>query len=249
MRLVPVTAARRDGTQPAAAIAVAEAARPAFTPTRTSTEGLRAELPPRRGHAYQRVKRGLDIGLLVLAAPMLLPVLACCWAAIKATAPRTPAMFAQLRTGRGGRRFRMYKFRTMVPDAEAQKPKLLAMNARQWPDFKVERDPRVTRLGEFLRTTSLDELPQVFNVLKGEMTLVGPRPTSFGAETYEAWQLARLTVPPGITGLWQIEGRGRMEFDERVRLDLIYIGRQSLALDFRILLRTVAVVVTRRGAC
>jgi lipopolysaccharide/colanic/teichoic acid biosynthesis glycosyltransferase len=202
-----------------------------------------------RGRTYLRVKRVLDIGLTVLAAPLLLPLLAVCWAIVKAEMPSAPALFVQLRTGRGGTRFRMYKFRTMVADAEALKPKLAAINERQWPDFKLVEDPRVTRLGSILRKTSLDELPQLLNVLKGDMSLVGPRPTSFGPETYEDWQMERLTVPPGLTGLWQIQGRGEMEFDERVRIDLAYIERQSLALDIQILLRTVTVVFTQRGGC
>lgn len=212
-------------------------------------ERARPDRPWIRARSYQRLKRGFDVGLTFLAAPLLLPLVAMCWGMVKATAPSSPALFVQLRTGKDGRRFRMYKFRTMVPDAEARKAELAAMNERVWPDFKVERDPRVTRLGLVLRTTSLDELPQLFNVLRGDMTLVGPRPTSFGAETYAGWQRERLTVLPGITGLWQVEGRGHMEFDDRVRLDLAYIRRQSLTLDLKILLRTVTVVVKKKGAC
>ena len=222
-------------------------ARTDFRPNLNWFERIRPKPRLIRGWNYQRVKRGLDIGLTVLAAPLLLPLLGACWAAIKAESPRAQALFVQMRTGRDGKRFRMYKFRTMVPDAEALKPTLAAMNERQWPDFKIEHDPRITRLGRVLRKTSLDELPQFLNVLKGEMSLVGPRPTSFGAETYEDWQKERLAVPPGLTGLWQIQGRGEMEFDERVRIDLAYIQRQSLALDFQILFRTVAVVLKKRG--
>jgi lipopolysaccharide/colanic/teichoic acid biosynthesis glycosyltransferase len=224
-------------------------ARSGYQPSLTWVERIQPGQRWIHGRAYERIKRGLDIALLVLMSPLLVPLMGLCWVAIKATSPLAPALFVQLRTGQGGRRFPMYKFRTMVPNAEALKAKLAAMNERQWPDFKVEKDPRVTRLGAFLRKTSLDELPQMFNVLKGDMTLVGPRPTSFGAETYEAWQWERLTVPPGVTGLWQIDGRGHMEFDERVRLDLTYIARRSLSLDFRILVRTVTVVLNKRGAC
>jgi lipopolysaccharide/colanic/teichoic acid biosynthesis glycosyltransferase len=138
-----------------------EATRPDSLKGPAWIETLRPDRRLLRGRAYQRIKRGLDIGLLVLALPLLLPLMAVCWLAIKLTAPTAPAHFVQMRTGQGGRRFRMYKFRTMVPDAEEQKHTLAAINARQWPDFKVDDDPRVTRLGALLRQTSLDELPQV----------------------------------------------------------------------------------------
>jgi lipopolysaccharide/colanic/teichoic acid biosynthesis glycosyltransferase len=202
-----------------------------------------------RGEAYGVAKRILDVATVVLALPLAIPVFLVCWLAVKIEAPRAPAVFVQSRTGRNGRRFRMFKFRTMVPDAEEKKAGLESLNKLSWPDFKVEDDPRITRLGVWLRKTSLDELPQLINVLRGEMSLVGPRPTSFGVETYREWQKARLTVPPGLTGLWQIAGRGEMEFDERVRLDLAYIARRSLALDARILLRTFGAVIRRKGAC
>ena len=114
--------------------------------------------------------------------------------------------------------------------------------------FKITNDPRITRVGRFLRKTSLDEIPQFFNILKGEMSLVGPRPTSFGPETYKLWHTSRLDVMPGLTGLWQIMGRAQLEFDDRLRLDIAYIERASLWLDFNILLRTVAAVFESRGA-
>jgi lipopolysaccharide/colanic/teichoic acid biosynthesis glycosyltransferase len=142
----------------------------------------------------------------------------------------------------------MYKFRTMVPDAETLKAKYAYMNELQWPDFKITNDPRITRVGRFLRKTSLDEIPQFFNILKGEMSLVGPRPTSFGPETYKLWHTSRLDVMPGLTGLWQIMGRAELEFDDRLRLDIAYIERASLWLDFNILLRTVTAVFESRGA-
>jgi lipopolysaccharide/colanic/teichoic acid biosynthesis glycosyltransferase len=128
------------------------------------------------------------------------------------------------------------------------KPKYAHLNELQWPDFKITNDPRITRLGKFLRKTSLDELPQLFNVLKGEMSLVGPRPTSFGPETYKLWHTSRLDVMPGLTGLWQIMGRAQLEFDDRLRLDIAYIERASLWLDIAILLRTVTAVFQSRGA-
>jgi lipopolysaccharide/colanic/teichoic acid biosynthesis glycosyltransferase len=142
----------------------------------------------------------------------------------------------------------MYKFRTMLTNAEELKHVYAHMNELTWPDFKITDDPRVTRVGRILRKTSLDELPQLFNVLKGDMSLVGPRPTSFDASTYELWHTERLEVLPGITGLWQISGRSDLDFDQRLRLDIEYIERQSIWLDLWILLRTVTVVVNQRGA-
>jgi lipopolysaccharide/colanic/teichoic acid biosynthesis glycosyltransferase len=195
------------------------------------------------------VKRAFDLLFSLLTAPIWLPAMALIALAIKCTSPRAPVMFAQLRTGRGGHRFRMHKFRTMVPNAEALKATYAHLNQLQWPDFKIENDPRVTRVGRFLRKTSLDELPQIFNVLRGEMSWVGPRPTSFGAETYAIWQTARLDVVPGITGLWQVIGRARTEFDERLRLDMEYIDRRSLWLDLKILFLTVFEVFRSRGGC
>ena len=201
-----------------------------------------------RGHAYQIAKRVMDLFLVVITIPLWLPLNGIVALIIHFTSPGAPVMFKQLRTGKGGRRFYMYKFRTMVPDAEQLKVKYAHMNELQWPDFKITNDPRITRLGRFLRKTSLDEIPQFFNILKGEMSLVGPRPTSFGPETYKLWHTSRLDVMPGLTGLWQIMGRAQLEFDDRLRLDIAYIERASLWLDFNILLRTVAAVFESRGA-
>lgn len=201
-----------------------------------------------RGRAYAWAKRTTDIGLIAACSPLLAALFGLCWIAVKLEQPSAPALFFQRRTGRDGKRFRMVKFRTMVPDAEERKARLATMNERHWPDFKIEHDPRITRVGRILRRTSLDELPQLFNILKGEMSLVGPRPTSFSAETYEEWQRARLAAVPGLTGLWQIVGRGEMEFEERVRLDLLYIEHQCVSVDLEILLRTVGAVLTGRGA-
>ena len=142
----------------------------------------------------------------------------------------------------------MYKFRTMVRDAEELKRQYLHLNELTWPDFKITNDPRVSRVGRVLRRLSIDELPQVFNVIKGDMSLVGPRPTSFAASTYELWHTERLEVAPGITGLWQIGGRSDLDFDERVRLDIEYIERRSFALDVWIIVQTALAVVNRRGA-
>lgn len=201
-----------------------------------------------RGEAYRIAKRGLDIFLIVITMPLTLPVLGLCALLIKLESPGAPATFTQLRTGKGGARFRMYKFRTMVPNAEELKAKYAHLNELQWPDFKITNDPRITRVGKILRKTSLDELPQIFNVLKGDMSTVGPRPTSFSASTYELWQTERLDVLPGITGLWQILGRASTEFDDRLRLDIAYIEKRCMSLDIQILIRTILAVFKMRGA-
>jgi len=184
----------------------------------------------------------------MLALPLWLPLLCLIAVLIWVSAPGAPVLFRHLRTGKGGKRFYMYKFRTMVPNAEELKAKYAHLNELKLPDFKITNDPRITFVGRFLRKTSMDELPQLLNVLRREMSLVGPRPTSFGPETYKLWHTERLDVIPGITGLWQIEGRGRLEFDQRLRLDIAYIERASLWLDIVILFRTIIAVFTQRGA-
>jgi lipopolysaccharide/colanic/teichoic acid biosynthesis glycosyltransferase len=201
-----------------------------------------------RGQSYLVAKTVLDLALILLASPVLLPLFLICVLLIKLEEPRAPVLFTQERTGKGGLAFRMYKFRTMVPDAEELKKELAHLNELQWPDFKIANDPRITRMGRFLRRTSLDELPQVLNVLSGEMSLVGPRPTSFSAATYDLWQTERLDVLPGVTGLWQILGRGTTEFDERLRLDIAYIENRCLLLDLLILIHTIPAVIRQRGA-
>ena len=200
------------------------------------------------GAPYFLTKRALDLFLVLITMPLWVPLNGIIALIIRITSPGAPIIFKQLRTGKGGRRFNMYKFRTMVPDAEELKSKYAHLNELQWPDFKITNDPRVTSIGRFLRKTSLDELPQLFNVLRGEMSLVGPRPTSFGPETYKLWHTNRLDVMPGLTGLWQIIGRAQLEFDDRLRLDIAYIERACLWLDINILLRTVLAVFESRGA-
>jgi lipopolysaccharide/colanic/teichoic acid biosynthesis glycosyltransferase len=201
-----------------------------------------------QGSSYFFVKRVMDLSLVLLSAPFWFPLLGIIVVIIRFTSPGAPALFTQFRTGKGGKRFRMYKFRSMVPNAEALKEKYAHLNELQWPDFKITNDPRITKVGKILRKTSLDELPQLINVLRGEMSLVGPRPTSFGAETYKLWHTERLDVMPGLTGLWQIIGRAQLEFDDRLRLDIAYIERAGVWFDIVILLRTVAAVFTQRGA-
>lgn len=198
--------------------------------------------------SYRLSKRIMDLLLTMLALPFLAVVMLMTALLIKLEDPHGPVFFFQYRTGKDGRRFKMYKFRTMVYNAEDLKKELAHLNELQLPDFKITNDPRITRVGLFLRKTSLDELPQLINVLRGEMSLVGPRPTSFSAETYELWQTERLDVVPGLTGLWQILGRSSIEFCERVCLDILYIERRSLKLDLLILTHTFLAVVKQRGA-
>jgi lipopolysaccharide/colanic/teichoic acid biosynthesis glycosyltransferase len=199
------------------------------------------------GPVYRVAKRTLDIVVALFALPLAVPILALCALAVRLDSEGA-AFFSQLRTGLGGRRFKMYKLRTMVHNAGELKEKYLHLNELTWPDFKITDDPRVTRVGRFLRKTSLDELPQLFNVLMGDMSLVGPRPTSFSADTYSLWHTARLDVKPGLTGLWQISGRNEIDFDERLRLDIAYIRHRSFAVDLAILLGTFSAVFTGRGA-
>jgi lipopolysaccharide/colanic/teichoic acid biosynthesis glycosyltransferase len=193
-----------------------------------------------------RSKRILDVVILLAAMPVLIPILAVCAVAVRLDSPG-PILFRQQRTGLHGVRFGMYKFRTMVANAEELKPSLAHLNIMTPPDFKIIDDPRITRVGKFLRKTSLDEVPQIVNVLRGEMSLVGPRPTSFAASTYRLWHAERLEVTPGITGLWQVRGRNESTFDERLRLDVEYIARRSILFDLRIMLETVGSVVNRSG--
>lgn len=196
---------------------------------------------------YEAAKRGLDIIACLLLLPIALPIIALCAGLVWLESPG-PVIFRQARTGKGGRRFRMFKIRTMVANAEQLKEKYRHLNELTWPDFKITNDPRVTRMGRFLRKTSLDELPQILNVLLGDMSLVGPRPTSFAAETYQPWHYERLAVVPGITGLWQIQGRADIDFDDRVRMDIEYVRTRSFWLDIKILWATVFAVVLQKGA-
>jgi len=200
-----------------------------------------------RGKAYRVIKRSIDILACLMVAPLLVPLLCLVALLIYIDSPGK-VMFTQLRTGKGGRRFKMYKFRSMVPNAEELKIKYAHLNELTWPDFKITNDPRITRIGKILRKTSLDELPQLLNVLIGDMSLVGPRPTSFAPETYRLWHTERLEVVPGITGLWQISGRSNLDFDQRLKLDIAYIERQSLWMDICIIARTVGQVFIGEGA-
>jgi exopolysaccharide biosynthesis polyprenyl glycosylphosphotransferase len=193
-------------------------------------------------------KRTFDLVVSILALLALSPVLAAIALAIKLTTPG-PALFRQQRVGLQRRPFMVIKFRTMVTGAELMLTDLASRNEADGPLFKVRGDPRVTLIGRWLRRYSLDELPQLWNVLRGEMSLVGPRPPlPREVEAYEEWQLGRLEVRPGITGLWQVSGRSDLSFDEYVRLDLFYVENWSLAYDLFILLKTIPMLLSPRGA-
>jgi exopolysaccharide biosynthesis polyprenyl glycosylphosphotransferase len=193
-------------------------------------------------------KRGLDLVLSLVLLAAALPVMGAIALAIKASS-RGRVLFRQTRCGLNGRRFTLYKFRTMVEDAEGRRDELAHLNEMDGPVFKLRADPRVTSLGRLLRRFSLDELPQLWNVLIGSMSLVGPRPAiPEEVAQYERWQRRRLSMRPGLTCLWQISGRNELDFERWIELDLEYIDSWSPMLDLKILVRTVPVVLSGRGA-
>ena len=193
------------------------------------------------------VKRVVDVVAATLALSLLAPLIAIIAVLIKLDS-RGPVLFSQMRIGRHGREFRLHKFRSMVEGADAQKASLMDLNETEGL-FKIANDPRVTRVGRLLRTTSLDELPQLWNVLRGEMSLVGPRPFVPDDDAkIRGWERNRLNVTPGMTGAWQILGSTRVPLEEMVKVDYLYGATWSLWLDMKILLRTVAYVAARRSA-
>jgi exopolysaccharide biosynthesis polyprenyl glycosylphosphotransferase len=193
------------------------------------------------------VKRLFDIGIagigLVLLSPILLAI-----AVLLRLTQGPPVLFRQERVGMHGRQFTIVKFRSMTIDAEERYPELAHRSYTQGPAFKLQDDPRVTRVGRWLRRYSLDELPQLWNVLRGDMSIVGPRPApAREVEEYDLWHRRRLSMKPGITGLWQITSRLDQDFDRRAELDMDYIDRWSLRLDLSILFRTIPAVLRRQG--
>lgn len=196
---------------------------------------------------YRICKRTMDITFSLFALILFSPLFLLLGILIKATS-HGPVFYRQERTGKNGSRFLMYKFRTMVNGSEKLKKELEERSHLSWPDFKLKNDPRVTAVGKLLRKSSLDELPNFINVLKGDMSLVGPRPTSFRADAYKDWQKLRLKAKPGLTGLQQVSGRANLQFDERVLFDIKYVLYQSLGMDIVILFRTVYVVFTTKGS-
>ncbi len=192
-------------------------------------------------------KRAFDIAFAAVGIVILSPLLAAIALAVWIDDPRAPVIFRQRRCGYGGRPFTLLKFRTMVRGADALKETLRERSLVGWPDFRLVDDPRVTRLGRLLRRTSLDELPQLVNVLRGQMSLVGPRPTSFDFTTYELWQTARLDFRPGLTGPWQIYGRNQMDFTERCRLEIQFFRTTSMVRELRLIMATAVTVLRRTG--
>ena len=199
--------------------------------------------------AFDRLmKRAFDLVVGSVLLLFSLPVMAIVAITIKLDSPG-PAMFKQERVGENGRLFQMYKFRSMVEDAEQRRDEVIEKNAQGHIIHKKPEDPRVTRVGHFIRRTSLDEFPQLFNVLKGEMSLVGPRPElPWLVEKYEPWQRTRFTVPQGITGWWQVNGRSNKLMHEHTEEDIFYIKNYSLLLDILILWKTIGAVLKREGA-
>ena len=194
------------------------------------------------------VKRLIDATLSIIVLIMLFPLMAVVAVLIKLTSPG-PVLFVQKRVGMNQRQFNLYKFRSMVADAEERKFAIVHLNERDGPAFKIENDPRTTRIGRFLRKTSIDELPQLFNVLSGEMSLVGPRPPLPEEVQRYAWLFRkRLSVKPGVTCIWQISGRNNVSFDRWMEMDHEYIENWSLWLDLKILLITIPTVLFSRGA-
>lgn len=203
----------------------------------------------RRRYAYRTIKRAFDFVASLVGLVLLSPVFLFVAIAIKIEDPKGPIFYSQIRLGRHQKTFKMYKFRSMVVDADKMLSKLLNQNEVDGAMFKIKRDPRVTRVGEFIRKYSLDELPQLLNVLLGSMSLVGPRPPlPREVEEYTQYDKQRLTVKPGCTGLWQVTVRNSAGFDEMVRLDLEYITKRNIWFDIYVLIRTVAVFFKPNGA-
>jgi lipopolysaccharide/colanic/teichoic acid biosynthesis glycosyltransferase len=192
------------------------------------------------------LRRLIDVCVVLLVAPIAIAVVLAVVVLIKLDSPG-PAFYANERSGTGGRRFRMWKLRTMVQDAEARRDELMHLNRLSWPDFKLERDPRVTRIGRLLRATSIDELPQLWHVLRGDMTLVGPRASFIDVANYRLWQTERLEYRPGLFGSWQADGRGTARFDERCRMDIRDRRAQSLGHDITLAVDTIVALLRRTG--
>ena len=208
-------------------------------------KGIRVEfdnIDENRKRIYEISKRAIDIigagsGLLLLS-----PVIAIVACAVKFTS-KGPVFFSQKRVGKNGELFDMYKFRSMVVNAEELKEKLAHQNEMSGPMFKMKDDPRVTKVGKFIRKTSLDELPQLWNVLKGDMSLVGPRP-SLPKEVaqFEKWMYKRLSVKPGLTCFWQVSGRNNIDFEDWMKLDIKYVRERNFWLDIKLILKTILVL-------
>jgi exopolysaccharide biosynthesis polyprenyl glycosylphosphotransferase len=194
------------------------------------------------------LKRVIDFTMALVLLVVLSPLFLILAVLVKLTSPG-PIFFRQTRCGLGGRKFTLFKFRSMMADADQRREELDALNEVDGPVFKIRNDPRCTPVGRFMRKFSLDELPQLVNIIKGNMSLVGPRPPlPEEVEKYERWQRRRLRMQPGLTCLWALEGRSQLSFRRWMELDLEYIDHWSMALDWKILLRTIPIVLLGRGA-
>lgn len=198
---------------------------------------------------YLMMKRILDVSCSLIALLLLSPVLLLVTIMIKVEDPKGPVLFKQIRNGIHLSTFEMYKFRSMYIDAEARVEELMHLNEQSGPVFKIKNDPRITKVGKFIRKTSLDELPQLFNVLKGDMSLVGPRPPLPRETTqYTSYQKQRLLVKPGLTCIWQVSGRNNISFDQWVELDLEYIKTRNFWLDLKLILMTIPALFGDKNA-
>lgn len=200
-------------------------------------------------HGYRWLKRFQDIIFSLIAIIVLSPVMIITSIAIFIDDPKGIPVFSQVRVGRDGKKFKMYKFRSMVVDAEDRLEELLKNNEMDGPAFKITDDPRITRVGKFIRKTSIDELPQLFNILKGDMSIVGPRPAlPREVKQYTVYQTQRLFITPGLTCYWQIQpNRNDIPFDEWVEMDLQYIRERSFLVDWKIIFKTIIAVFTKQG--
>lgn len=217
--------------------------------TTTNTDLLIVRLEASKRYTYEPAKRALDIVCACLALIVLSPLLLAVSLAIYLS-DRGPVVFSQTRIGKNGRPFKFYKFRSMVVNAEELKAKLMEFN--QHTDdrtFKLKRDPRITRVGSFIRRTSIDELPQLLNILVGDMSVVGPRPAvPQEVAKYSSHDRRRLAVRPGLTCIWQVSGRSEIPFPGQVKMDIEYIKNRSLMLDMALIAKTIPAVLTSKGA-
>ena len=216
-------------------------------------EGLRVDFEykyenERKSDFYKFCKRGIDVIVAGVGLILLSPIITIVACAIKLTS-KGPIFFLQKRVGKNGKLFNMYKFRSMVVNAEELKEKLKHKNEMSGPMFKMKDDPRVTKVGKFIRKTSLDELPQLWNVLKGDMSLVGPRPSlPKEVEQFDSWMFKRLTVRPGLTCYWQVSGRNNIDFEDWMKLDVKYVEERNLWIDIKLIFKTVFVLFGDKNA-
>lgn len=213
------------------------------------TQVVQKKVQPNNQAGYLLAKRCTDIAGAIVGLLVLFVVFLIVGLLIKLEDPKGSIFFSQKRVGKNGEEFNMYKFRSMVSDAEAKLAELLEKNEATGAMFKMKNDPRVTKIGRFIRKTSIDELPQLINVLKGDMSLVGPRPPLVReVNEYTEYQMQRLLVTPGCTGLWQVSGRSNVGFEEMVELDLTYISTRSLTTDIKIICRTIFMLFGSKNA-